>query len=129
MLLNTAVPPGKSLPDFRLDPPYIKQLLLDMASPLPYTVGPPKIGKGHQGLALFCSPRGEGARWQAQTACAGCLPLEKKARSYQGYWISRPIEAAAMTHLLSKGARLVAASKTLQKGAATWIQAHGKASK
>ncbi|MDP2266437.1 MAG: hypothetical protein Q8J70_07805, partial [Thiobacillus sp.] len=33
MLLNTAVKPGEPLPDFRLDPPYIKQLLADMASP------------------------------------------------------------------------------------------------
>lgn len=45
MLLNTAVKPGDSVPDFRLDPPYIKQLLADMASPAPYTVGPPEFGK------------------------------------------------------------------------------------
>ena len=45
MLLNTAVKPGEPMPDFRLDPPYIKQLLTDMASPAPYTVGPPEIGK------------------------------------------------------------------------------------
>lgn len=45
MLLNTAVKPGEPKPDFRLDPPYIKQLLADMASPAPYTVGPPEFGK------------------------------------------------------------------------------------
>lgn len=45
MLLNTAVEPGEQLPDFRLDPPYIKQLLADMASPAAYTVGPPEFGK------------------------------------------------------------------------------------
>ena len=45
MLINTAVKPGKPLPDFRLDPPYIRQLLQDMDSPAPYTVGPPELGK------------------------------------------------------------------------------------
>jgi len=45
MLLNTAVKPGEPKPDFRLDPPYIKQLLADMASPAPYSVGPPEFGK------------------------------------------------------------------------------------
>lgn len=45
MLLNTAVKPGDPTPDFRLDTPYIRQLLADMASPAPYTVGPPEIGK------------------------------------------------------------------------------------
>ncbi|MBT9569383.1 MAG: EAL domain-containing protein [Thiobacillus sp.] len=45
MLLNTAIEPGAKLPDFRSDPPYIKQLLADMASPAAYTVGPPEFGK------------------------------------------------------------------------------------
>ena len=45
MLLNTAVKPGNPLPDLRLDPPYIKQLLNDMASHARYTVGPPEFGK------------------------------------------------------------------------------------
>lgn len=45
MLINTAVKPGGPMPDFRLDPPYIKHLLEDMASPARYTVGPPEMGK------------------------------------------------------------------------------------
>lgn len=45
MLINTALKPGIALPDFRIDPPYIKQLFEDMASPAPYTVGPPEFGK------------------------------------------------------------------------------------
>lgn len=45
----------------------------------------------------------------------------------QGYWISRPVEADALTSLLSQTTQLVAASKTIPKGAATWIYAHGKA--
>lgn len=45
MLLNTAVAPGNPLPDFRKDPPYIRQLLADMSSPARYAVGPPEFGK------------------------------------------------------------------------------------
>lgn len=45
MLLNTAVKTGEMLPDFRLDPPYIKQLLVDMASSAPYSIAPPEFGK------------------------------------------------------------------------------------
>jgi diguanylate cyclase (GGDEF)-like protein len=45
MLLNTAVAPGRPLPDIRKDPSYIKQFLADLASPARYTVGPPELGK------------------------------------------------------------------------------------
>lgn len=45
MLINTAVKPGDAMPDFRLDPPFIKQLLNDMSSLAPYTLGPPEFGK------------------------------------------------------------------------------------
>ena len=45
MLVNTAVQAGETLPDFRLDPPYIKQLLSDMTSTAPYTLAPPEYGK------------------------------------------------------------------------------------
>ena len=45
MLLNTAVEPGKRLPDFRTDPPYIKQLLADFAQTERYTIGAPEFGK------------------------------------------------------------------------------------
>ncbi len=45
MLINTAGKPGAPLPDFRLDPPYLKQLFEDMGSREPYTLGPPEFGK------------------------------------------------------------------------------------
>lgn len=48
MLINTAVRPGDPVPDFRLDPPYIKQLLIDMRSTALYTVGVPEFGKAIQ---------------------------------------------------------------------------------
>lgn len=45
MLINTAVKPGEPMPDLRLDPPYIRRLLDDLASPERYTLGPPEVGK------------------------------------------------------------------------------------
>ncbi len=45
MRINTAVKPGNPLPDFRKDPPYINQLLKDMAGHAPYIVGAPEFGK------------------------------------------------------------------------------------
>jgi diguanylate cyclase (GGDEF)-like protein len=44
-LINTAVDPGEPKPDFRLDPPYLRRLLVDMASLARYTLGPPEFGK------------------------------------------------------------------------------------
>ncbi len=45
MLLNTVVKAGGALPDFRKDPPYLSQLLRDMANPAAYVVSPPEFGK------------------------------------------------------------------------------------
>ena len=45
MLINTAVAPGKPLPSFVKDPPYLKQLMADMNSPRRYSIGQPQIGK------------------------------------------------------------------------------------
>ena len=45
MLLNTAVAPNQTLPDFRTDPPYIKQLNLDFKMTQRYVVGAPEYGK------------------------------------------------------------------------------------
>ncbi|MEW6133163.1 MAG: EAL domain-containing protein [Pseudomonadota bacterium] len=45
MLVNTAVNPGDPLPDFRKDPPYLRQLLKDMVNQEAYTVGAPEFGK------------------------------------------------------------------------------------
>ena len=45
MLINSAAKPGEVLPDFRIDPPYIRQFLKDAKSADRYTLGPPEIGK------------------------------------------------------------------------------------
>ena len=78
MLLNTAVPPGKPLPDFRLDTPYIKQLLLDMASPLPYTVGPPEIGKAIKVWRFSVRHVVRGRDGKPRLLVQASIPLEKE---------------------------------------------------
>jgi len=45
MLINTAVKPGEVLPDFRVDPPYIRQLNEDFNTAQAYIVGAPEYGK------------------------------------------------------------------------------------
>lgn len=45
MLINTAVKAGQPLPDFRTDPAYITQLMVDMDSTKRYIVGRPEFGK------------------------------------------------------------------------------------
>ena len=78
MLLNTAVPPGKQLPDFRLDPPYIKQLLQDMASPLPYTVGPPEMGKAIKVWRFSVRHVVRGRDGKPNLLVLAAIPLEKE---------------------------------------------------
>ena len=78
MLINTALKPGKSLPSFLIDPPYIKQLLLDMASKAPYTVGPPEIGKA---IKLWRFPVRHVVRDEqgnAKFLLQAAIPLEKE---------------------------------------------------
>ena len=45
MLINTVVAPGQPLPNFIKDPPYFKQLMLDMQSSERYRVCRPEFGK------------------------------------------------------------------------------------
>ena len=45
MLINSAQAPGGKLPDFRKHPPYLAQLLRDVADPRSYVVSPPEVGK------------------------------------------------------------------------------------
>jgi len=45
MLINSVAKADEPLPDLRLDPPYIQQLLKDMSSREPYSLGPPEFGK------------------------------------------------------------------------------------
>lgn len=77
MLLNTAVEPGGRLPDFRADPPYIKQLLADMASPAAYTVGPPEFGKAIKLWRFTVRHVVRGRDGQPRFLVQAAIPLEK----------------------------------------------------
>lgn len=78
MLLNTAIKPGDSVPDFRLDPPYIKQLLADMASPAPYTVGPPEFGKAIKRWRFTVRHVVRGRDGKPRLLVQAAVPLEKE---------------------------------------------------
>ena len=78
MLLNTAVKPGQPMPDFRLDPPYIKQLLADMASPAPYTVGPPELGKAIKVWRFSVRHVVRGRDGEPKLLVQAAIPLEKE---------------------------------------------------
>ena len=78
MLLNTAVKPGEPMPDFRLDPPYIKQLLEDMASPAPYTVGPPEFGKAIKVWRFSVRHVVRGRDGEPRLLVQAAIPLEKE---------------------------------------------------
>ncbi len=78
MLLNTAVAPGEVLPDFRLDPPYIRQLLLDMDSTAPYTVGPPEFGKALKLWRFSIRHVVRGRDGKPQFMVQAAIPLEKE---------------------------------------------------
>lgn len=78
MLLNTAVKPGEPKPDFRLDPPYIKQLLEDMASPAPYTVGPPEFGKAIKVWRFSVRHVVRGHGGEPKFLVQAAIPLEKE---------------------------------------------------
>ena len=78
MLLNTAVKPGEPMPDFRLDPPYIKQLLADMASPAPYTVGPPEFGKAIKVWRFSVRHVVRGRDGKPKLLVQAAIPLEKE---------------------------------------------------
>lgn len=78
MLLNTALKPGAPLPDFRLDPPYLKQLQADMANTALYTLGPPEFGKAIKvwrfSVRHVVRDRNGKPRFMVQAA----IPLEKE---------------------------------------------------
>ncbi len=136
MLVNTAVAPGKPLPDFRKDPPYIDQLLKDMASRERYVVGAPEFGKAIQRwrFAMRHVVRDENGlpRFMVQAA----IPLEREGtflhempippQSFigllrsDGYQQARwPIEdTSAIYGKISKGpiAKAIGISPTLRSG-------------
>ncbi|HQS57598.1 MAG: hypothetical protein B7Y56_09005 [Gallionellales bacterium 35-53-114] len=77
-LINTALKPGEAMPDFRADPPYLRQLQADMASTGYYTVGLPEFGKA---IKVWRFPvrhvvrdRGGRPKFLVQAA----IPLEKE---------------------------------------------------
>ena len=78
MLLNTAVKPGEPLPDFRQDPPYLKQLLQDMASTAPYAVGRPQIGKAIKMWRFSVRYVVRGQDGQARFLVQAAIPLERE---------------------------------------------------
>jgi len=77
MLINTAVKPGKPLPDFRKDPPYIKRLLQDMVNPAPYVVGPPEFGKALQRWRFAIRHTVHDANGQPLFLVQAAIPLER----------------------------------------------------
>lgn len=78
MLLNTAVKQGDPKPDFRRDPPYIRHLLADMASPAPYTVGPPEFGKAIKQWRFTVRHVVRGRDGKPKFLVQAAVPLEKE---------------------------------------------------
>jgi diguanylate cyclase (GGDEF)-like protein len=78
MLINTAVMPGKPLPDFRLDPPYLKQLYADLASTAPYTLGPPEFGKAIKVWRFSVRHVVRDRNGKAKFLVQAAIPLEKE---------------------------------------------------
>lgn len=78
MLINTAVKPGNPMPDFRLDPPYIRQLLEDMDNTSLYTVGPPEIGKAIKRWRFPVRHVVRDSNGQPKFLVQAAIPLEKE---------------------------------------------------
>ena len=78
MLLNTAVAPNKPLPDFRADPPYIKQLMRDFNSPKHYIVGAPEYGKALQRWRFALRHVVRGADGAPRFLVQASIPLERE---------------------------------------------------
>lgn len=78
MLLNTAVEAGKNLPDFRTDPPYLKQLLADFAQTDRYTIGAPEYGKALQRWRFALRHVVRGADGQPRFLLQAAIPLEQE---------------------------------------------------
>ena len=78
MLLNTAVAPGKALPDFRTDPPYIQQLNLDFRSTQRYSIGAPEFGKALQRWRFALRHVVRGANGTPRFLIQASIPLEQE---------------------------------------------------
>ncbi len=78
MLINTAVKAGQPLPSFRKDPPYIKQLMQDMSSHAPYTVGPPEFGKAIKLWRFSVRHVVRDGNGKAKFLVQAAVPLEKE---------------------------------------------------
>ncbi|MGV8933929.1 MAG: EAL domain-containing protein [Gallionellaceae bacterium] len=78
MLVNTAVKAGQPLPNFRKDPPYIKQLMQDMSSPARYTVGPPEFGKAIKLWRFSVRHVVRDGKGKAKFLVQAAIPLEKE---------------------------------------------------
>lgn len=77
-LINTAVKRGGALPDFRLDPPYLKQLRIDFASKSLYTIGPPEIGKAIKVWRFSVRHVVRDQKGKAKFLVQAAIPLEKE---------------------------------------------------
>ena len=83
MLLNTAVEPGKRLPDFRTDPPYIKQLLADFAQTERYTIGAPEFGKALKRWRFALRHVVRGTDGRPRFLLQAAVPLEQEGSFLQ----------------------------------------------
>lgn len=77
-VINTAVEPGGKLPDFRKDPPYLRQLMRDLASPAAYVVSPPEFGKAIKRWRFTIRHVVRGADGQPKMLIQAAIPLEKE---------------------------------------------------
>jgi len=77
MLINTAVKPQAPLPDFRKDPPYIRQLLQDMDDPRRYVIGRPEFGKALQRWRFSVRHVLRDAQGRPRFMLQAAIPLEK----------------------------------------------------
>ena len=96
MLLNTAVEPGKRLPDFRTDPPYIKQLLADFAQTDRYTVGAPEYGKALKRWRFALRHVVRGADGRPRFLLQAAVPLEQEGSFLHQF----PVPASSVIGLL-----------------------------
>lgn len=98
MLINTAVSPGKPLPSFIKDPPYIKQLLTDMRSGARYTIGRPEYGKALAQWRFAFRYVVRDKTGQPQFLLQAAIPLER-----EGTFLHRlPLPPASYIGLLRK---------------------------
>ena len=96
MLINTAVAAGKPLPSFIVDPPYFKQLMLDMESESRYSIGRPEIGKALAQWRFAFRHVVRNAQGQPAFLLQAAIPLER-----EGTFLHRlPLPPASFIGLL-----------------------------